>query len=152
MTTPNSTPQQVTIDRIVDTMRAEFDIELTRSPEHPVASANLNGLAATFAVIGTVAIIRAEADSEIPSGETDATWYLAANQLNSVALSARVVIVDHAETLIVRTERDLPIAAGMNDAQLGTALRHAVDAVLGSHDAVRAVAEDLEKRAHGTSE
>ena len=58
---------------------------------------------------------------------------------------ARATIAEHAENLIVRTERDIPIAAGMNDEQLTTSLRGAVDAVLAAQDGLKAAAADLEE-------
>ena len=44
---------------------------------------------------------------------------------------------------LLASGRDVAIAAGMNDEQLGTSLRSAVDAVLSTQDAVKAAADDL---------
>lgn len=138
----NNEIHAVTIDRIVDAMRG-FDVELERHPENEVATANLNGLPMTFAVLGSTAIIRADSVTDQVLNDADPTLYLAANQVNCVSFGARATIVDRAETLIVRTERDLPIAAGMTDAQLSASLRDGVDAVLATHDGIKAAAEDL---------
>lgn len=132
----NNEIHAVTIDRIVDAMRG-FDVELERHPENEVATANLNGLPMTFAVLGSTAIIRADSVTDQVLNDADPTLYLAANQVNCVSFGARATIVDRAETLIVRTERDLPIAAGMTDAQLSATLRDGVDAVLATHDGIK---------------
>ena len=71
--------------------------------------------------------------------------FLAANQINSVPFGARAVIADHDDMLVVRTERDVPCAAGLSDAQLGPALQAAVDGVLGAQDAMVAAAEEMTK-------
>ena len=47
--------------------------------------------------------------------------------------------------LVVRTERDVPCAAGLSDAQLAPALQAAVDGVLGAQDAMVAAAEEMTK-------
>ncbi|GAB2509988.1 hypothetical protein CATRI_07045 [Corynebacterium atrinae] len=138
----NSEIQAVTIDRIVEAMRG-FDVELEHHPENEVATANLNGLPMTFAVLGSTAIIRADSVTDQVLNDADPTLYLAANQVNCVSFGARATVVDRAETLIVRTERDLSIAAGMTDAQLSASLRDGVDAVLATHDGIKVVAEEL---------
>lgn len=138
----NTELSAVTIDRLVDAMKG-FDVELERVGDNDVATANLNDLPVTFAVLGSVFIVRADSVTDQTLADSDPTLYLAANQVNSVSFGARATIVDRAENLIVRTERDVAIAAGMNDEQLGTSLRSAVDAVLSTQDAVKAAADDL---------
>ena len=138
----NTELSAVTIDRLVDAMKG-FDVELERVGDNDVATANLNDLPVTFAVLGSVFIVRADSVTNQTLADSDPTLYLAANQVNSVSFGARATIVDRAENLIVRTERDVAIAAGMNDEQLGTSLRSAVDAVLSTQDAVKAAADDL---------
>jgi hypothetical protein len=135
-------PTVVTIDRIIDTMKG-FDVELERMGDKDVATANLNDLPVTFAVLGSVFIVRADTVTEQTVTEADPTLYLAANQVNSVGLGARATVVDRTEHLIVRTERDVSIAAGMNDEQLSASLRSAVDAVLSTQDAMKAAADEL---------
>lgn len=132
----------ITIDRIIDTMKG-FDVELERMADNDVATANLNDLPVTFAVLGSVFIVRADTVTGQTLNDADPTLYLAANQVNSVGLGARATIVDRAEHLIVRTERDVAIAAGMNDEQLAASLRSTVDAVLSTQDAMTAAAEEL---------
>lgn len=143
MTTADLTP--ATIDRVADTMSG-FGVEVTKAEQMEVAKANLNGLSVTFAILGSVLIVRAEADSGIDTTTADATWYLAANQLNSTTASARAVIVDAFETLVVRTERSLPVAAGVSDEQLAAGLRYCVDQVITTHDALRTVAEQISEQ------
>ncbi|RNE49234.1 YbjN domain-containing protein [Corynebacterium alimapuense] len=133
----------VTIARIVETMSG-FGVDLDTHEDNEVATANLNGVLVTFAVLGSVAIVRADAVTEQTLGDADPTFYLAANQVNCVSFGARATVVDRAENLIIRTERDLPIAAGLNDAQLGGGLRAAVDAVLATQDGIKAAAEELD--------
>lgn len=140
MTTADLTP--VTIERVMTTM-SSHGVELTQAEERAVAHANLNGLSVTFALLGSVLIVRAEADSGLETKTADATWYLAANHLNSVTLGARAVIVDAFDTLVMRTERSLPVAAGLSDAQLADGLRYCVDQVVGTHDALRTIAEQF---------
>ena len=140
MTTADLTP--ATIDRVADVMSG-FGVEVNKAEHMEVAKANLNGLSVTFAILGSVLIVRAEADSGVETKTADATWYLAANQLNSTTAGARAVIVDAFESLVVRTERSLPVAAGVSDEQLATGLRHCVDQVITTHDELRTVAEQI---------
>lgn len=138
----NLTP--VTIDRIIEAMRG-FDVELEKlgDDDTGVATANLNDIPVTFAVLGSVFIVRADVVTDQTVNDADPTLYLAANQVNSITFGARATIVDRTEKLIVRTERDVPIAAGMNDEQLAASVRGAVDAVLSAQDGITATAEDL---------
>lgn len=138
----NTELTSVTIDRVIDAMKG-FDVELERMADNDVATANLNDLPVTFAVLGSVFIVRADSVTDQTIADADPTLYLAANQVNSVSFGARATIVDRTENLIVRTERDVAIAAGMNDEQLSASLRSAVDAVLSTQDAVKAAADEL---------
>ena len=47
--------------------------------------------------------------------------------------------------LVVRTERDIPAAAGMTDEQLQAALKTAVDGVIRGQDAMVSAAEEMAK-------
>lgn len=136
----------VTIDRVVDAMHA-FDVELEKmgDDDSGVATANLNDTAMTFAVLGSALIVRGDTVTDQTLNAADPTLYLAANQINSVTFGARATIVDRTENLIVRTERDVPVAAGMNDEQLSASLRGAVDAVLAAQDGMKAAAADLDE-------
>lgn len=142
-TNQTASPTRVTIERITDCMAEEFSINLTSASQPGVATANLNGLAVTFAALGGTMIIRAEADTDIPRDDADATWYLAANQVNSISLGASAVVGDHGDTLIGRAEREIAVAAGLTDAQLVDALRVGVDSVLAAHKTFQAVAEQI---------
>ena len=112
---------QVTLDRIISAMQT-FDIELTKvEGRDDAATANLNGLPCLFAVLDSVAIVRCDVPTDAVYTQADAGLFLAANQINSVAFGARAVISEHENLLVVRTERDIPCAAGLSDEQLTAA-------------------------------
>ena len=135
----------VTMERVIEAMRT-FDIELEKVPGNDTAAtANLNGLPVLFALLDTVVIVRCDVPTDASFAQADAGLFLAANQINSVPFGARAVIADHDDMLVVRTERDVPCAAGLSDAQLAPALQDAVDGVLGAQDAMVAAAEEMTK-------
>ncbi|APT92455.1 hypothetical protein CPHO_05665 [Corynebacterium phocae] len=135
----------VDIDRIIEAM-ATFEIELERvEGRDDAATANLNGLPCLFAVLDSVALVRCDVQTDATFLGADAGLFLAANQINSVAFGARAVISEYEGTLVVRTERELPIAAGMNDQQLRTQLKAAVDGVLRAQDAMVSAAQEMAK-------
>lgn len=142
-TDQHTTPSEVTIDRIIEAM-AGFDIELTRIDDNEVATANLNGTPVTFAILGSVFIVRADSVTDQQLSDGDPTLHLAANQVNCVSFGARAAVIDRAERMVVRTERDVLIAAGLTDAQLKAALRSAVDGVLAAQDGMLAAAQKLQ--------
>lgn len=148
MTNPQGTENflpAVTLDRIIQAM-AGFDIELSRvEGRDDAATANLNGLPCMFAVLGSVAIVRCDVPTDAAFSQADAGLFLAANQINSVSLGARAVISEHDDQLIVRTERDIPVAAGMTDKQLAAALKAGVDGIIRAQDAMVAAAEEMAK-------
>ncbi|WP_018295599.1 YbjN domain-containing protein [Corynebacterium lubricantis] len=133
---------KVTLDRIDEAMRGH-GIEIARDDTRNLGQANINGFNVAFALLSSVVIVRADAATEIPSDDADATFYLAANQVNSASFGARAVIVDKLDNLIVRTERELPLAAGLDDEQLSAALKSAVDAVLATQDAMVAITQNI---------
>lgn len=136
---------QVTLDRIISAMQT-FDIELTKVEGRvDAATANLNGLPCVFAVLDSVAIVRCDVPTDAVYSQADAGLFLAANQINSAAFGARAVISEHENLLVVRTERDIPCAAGLSDEQLTAALKVAVDGVIGAQDAMVASAEEMAK-------
>ncbi|MHA2789068.1 YbjN domain-containing protein [Corynebacterium sp. S7] len=139
---PSSVATTVTLDRIDQTMRGH-GIELARDDARNIGQANINGFTVTFALLSSVVIVRADALTEVPSENADATFYLAANQVNSTSFGARAVIVDKLDNLIVRTERELPLAAGLNDDQLSAGLKSAVDGLIATQDAMAAVTENI---------
>ena len=142
--TENNLPE-VDLDRVVAAM-GTFDIELTKvEGEIDAATANLNGLPTMFAVLDSVVIVRCDVPTDASFSKADAGLFLAANQINSVAFGARAVISEHDDMLVVRTERDIPAAAGMTDKQLTNALKKAVDAVINGQDAMVSAAEEMAK-------
>lgn len=141
---PHALPE-VTLNRIIDAMKT-FDIELEPVPgRDDAATANLNGLPCMFAVLDSVAIVRCDVPTDVNYAKADAGLFLAANQINSVAMGARAVIADFDGMLLVRTEADLPCAAGMTDEQLAAALRASVDGVINAQNAMVAAAEEMAK-------
>ena len=143
-TSDNALPA-VGIDRVIEAM-GTFDIELTKvEGREDAATANLNGLPCMFAVLDSVVIVRCDVSTDASFLQADAGLFLAANQINSVSFGARVVIAEHEDQLIVRTERDVFTAAGMNDKQLATAIQAAVDGIIGAQDAMVSAAEEMAK-------
>lgn len=136
---------EVTLARIIEAMKT-FDIELEPvTGRDDAATANLNGLPCMFAVLESVAIVRCDVPTDVNYAKADAGLFLAANQINSVAMGARAVIADFDGMLLVRTEADLPCAAGMTDEQLAAALRASVDGVINAQNAMVAAAEEMAK-------
>lgn len=142
MTTNSTELAPVTMARIVETMRG-FDITLDVQDGEEIATANLNDLPVVFAVLGSAAIVRADTVTDQTLDGGDPTLYLAANQVNCASFGAQACVVDRAEKLIIRTEREMTIAAGMSDIQLSTTLRDVVDSVLATQDGVKAAADNL---------
>lgn len=146
-----STATQVTVDRIIAAM-ASHGVELSDDPSGRVARCNLNGLNVLFVLLDSVLIVRADTETDVASDTPDATLYLSANQLNSTMLGARAIVVNRAENIIVRTEAELPVGAGLNDDQLAAALKRAVDGVVHGQDAMKALSESIaEQRAADNS-
>ncbi|MDO5031507.1 YbjN domain-containing protein [Corynebacterium sp.] len=141
---PHALPA-VTLDRVIEAMKSH-DVELTPvEGRNDSATANLNGLPCLFAVLDTVVIVRCDVPTDAVFAKADAGLFLAANQINSVSFGARAVITEHDTLLVVRTESDIPCAAGMSDEQLATALHGAVDGVISAQDAMVAAAEEMAK-------
>ncbi|ANE04123.1 YbjN domain-containing protein [Corynebacterium crudilactis] len=137
ISTPKPIP--VTIERISLIMK-EFGIDLLVADEQgtgsQVASANLNGHHVMLAVIGSVLIVRADRPTEMPVADGNPAWHLACNQVNCFNFAAKAVVVDRTENIVVRAEKDVPIAAGLNDIQLSAMLKNAIDHILAIQDAV----------------
>lgn len=134
----------VTIERIAEAMKT-FDVELDTTEESTMATCNLNGLPVIFAVLESAVIVRCDVTTDASYSQADAGLFLAAHQINSVLMGARAAIADYEDTLIVRTERDIPCAAGMNDEQLTAAIQAAVDGVIGAQNTMVATAEEMAK-------
>ena len=145
MSTSTSTPQ-VTIERIIEQMRGH-GIELSDDPTGRVAHANLNDFHVLFVLLDTVLIVRADAETDVPSDSTDPSLYLAANQTNSSLLGCRAVVANRGETLVVRSESEIHVAAGMTDEQLSSALRRSVDQVLYAQNMVKVLSETIAEAA-----
>ena len=123
-------PIAVTLDRVVAIMR-EFGIELSvadsQGKNASVASANLNGYPVMFALLDSVLIVRTDKATETTIADGDPRWHLACNQVNCFNFAAKAVVMDRTEKAVVRAEKDIPIAAGLNDIQLSAMLKNAID-------------------------
>lgn len=143
---PTPKPIAVTLDRVEAIMR-EFGITLAVSENQgesaAVASANLNGVQVMFALLDSVLIVRADKQTETTVADGDPRWHLACNQVNCFNFSAKAVVMDRTEKAVVRSEKDILIAAGLNDIQLSVMLKNAIDHVLAIQDAVEQAAKDF---------
>lgn len=139
-------PIAVTLDRVVAIMR-EFGIELAAPDDQgenaSVASANLNGYQVMFALLDSVLIVRADKQTETAIADGDPRWHLACNQVNCFNFAAKAVVMDRTEKAVVRSEKDIPTAAGLNDIQLSAMLKNAIDHVLAIQDSVEKAAEEF---------
>ncbi|GAB3591231.1 hypothetical protein CFAEC_07735 [Corynebacterium faecale] len=139
-------PIAVTLDRVVAIMR-EFGIELAAPADQgenaSVASANLNGYEVMFALLDSVLIVRADKQTETAIADGDPRWHLACNQVNCFNFAAKAVVMDRTEKAVVRSEKDIPTAAGLNDIQLSAMLKNAIDHILAIQDSVEKAAEEF---------
>ena len=142
---PAPRPIAVTLDRVVAIMR-EFGIELSVADSQgnnaSVATANLNGYPVMFALLDSVLIVRTDKPTDTTIADGDPRWHLACNQVNCFNFAAKAVVMDRTEKAVVRAEKDIPIAAGLNDIQLSAMLKNAIDHVLAIQDAVEKAAKD----------
>lgn len=136
----------VTIDRVIKAM-ADHDVEVADDPSGRAAHANVKGYNLLFVLLDSVLIVRADSVTDTPADDPDATLYLAANQVNSSYLDARAIVVNRTENLVVRTESEIQVGAGLADDQLSNALKAAVDGVLATQDAMRALVSEIQKQA-----
>lgn len=146
MTSTNTPrPIAVTLDRVVAIMR-EFGIELSvadsQGKNASVATANLNGYPVMFALLDSVLIVRTDKATDTTIADGDPRWHLACNQVNCFNFAAKAVVMDRTDKAVVRAEKDIPIAAGLNDIQLSAMLKNAIDHVLAIQDAVEKAAGD----------
>ncbi|MDY3127937.1 MAG: hypothetical protein SOW59_07405 [Corynebacterium sp.] len=133
----------VTLARVMEAMKT-FDVELTTVPgEQQLATANLNGFGVLFAVLNSAVIVRADVITSVTFTHADASLFLAAGSVNNTLLGARVVITERNNELVVRTEREFNCAAAMNDQQLHSALKKAVDGVIAAQDAMFEAAQKV---------
>lgn len=136
----------VTIDRVIAAM-ALRGVEVTDDPSGRAGHANVNGYNLLFVLLDSVLIVRADSVTDTPSDTADATLYLAANQVNSSYLDARALVVNRTENLVVRTEAEIQVGAGLSEVQLEHALQAAVDGVLETQDAMRALVSEIQQQA-----
>ncbi len=143
---PTPKPIAVTLDRVVTIMK-EFGIDLivadAQGDSAAVASANLNGYQVMFAILDSVLIIRADKQTDVVVADGNPHWHLACNQVNCFNFSAKAVVLDRTEKVVVRAEKDILIAAGLNDTQLSAMLKNAIDHVLALQDAVESAGKTL---------
>ena len=137
-----NTTQLVTIDRVADAL-AGLDVTVQTDASGRAAHANINGYNVLFVLLDSVLIARADAATETPSDTPDPTMYLAANQVNSSFLDARALVVNKADTLIIRTESENQVAAGMTDKQLSSGLKRSLDGLMRGQDAMHALIEEI---------
>lgn len=142
MTTPNTDVSQVTIDRIVDAA-AQSGIALTADASGRAAHGSHEDLQLMVVLLDSVFIVRADSVTDTASDSPDATYYLAANEVNSTLIGARAIIGNRAENIVVRTEAEQSVAAGMNEDQLRSGVNGAVGAVVSAHNAMSALVEQI---------
>lgn len=136
----------VTIDRVIRTM-STHGVEVTDDPSGRAGHANVNGYNLLFVLLDSVLIVRADSVTDTPADTADATLYLAANQVNSSYLDARALVVNRTEHIVVRTEAEVQIGAGLSDDQLESSLKAAVDGVLETQDAMRVLVGEIQEQA-----
>lgn len=134
--------RKATLRRIAVTMSG-FGIVVFPGDKDFVATANLNGFRVTFACLPSTIVVRADHSTHIESSTDIPTLHLAANQVNCASYAVRAAVDNTGPTLVVRTEREIPVAAGISDIQLKAALKDAVDDVIAGQDAVGAAAQQL---------
>ncbi|SDL74866.1 Putative sensory transduction regulator [Corynebacterium mycetoides] len=139
-----STSTLVTIDRVIAAMQGH-GISLVDDPSGRTAHANINGFEVMFVILDSVMIVRTAAATQVPSDTPDPTLYLAANQVNSSLIGARAMVVNRQAEILLRTEAEVPIAAGLTDEQLSSSLKRAVDGILNAQDALKVTAEQFEQ-------
>lgn len=145
ITPDTAMPEQVTIDRIADAC-TQNGIAVTADQTGRVAQGKHEGLDIMVVLLDSVFIVRADSETDTPADTPQPTMYLAANEINSAMLGARAIIGNRTEKLIVRTESEVTIAAGMTDAQLRSATAIAVGQVVDSHNAVAVIAEQIQEQ------
>ncbi|MCK7636966.1 YbjN domain-containing protein [Corynebacterium pygosceleis] len=139
----------VTFDDIRGIMRG-FGVELTMADDPTIGGANLNGTQVTFAIIGGgVLLIRADVPTGDDASAGDPTLFLAANRFNALSFDVKATVVDRTEELILRTESETLLAAGMTPAQLTASVRSGVDVVLAAQQALAEISGSIRDTAHG---
>ena len=144
MTTTNSSPSLVTIDRIVDAC-AQSGIGLSADSTGRVAHGTHSDLELMLVLLDSVFIVRADSATDTAADSPDAKYYLAANEVNSTLVGARAIVGNKSENLVIRTEAEVSIAAGMTDEQLRSGAAGAVKSVVDAHNAMVVLAEQISR-------
>ena len=142
MSADSATPSLVTIDRIVDAA-SQSGIGITADASGRAAHGTHEELQLMVVLLDSVFIVRADSETDTAADSPDATYYLAANEVNSTLIGARAIVGNRAENLVVRTEAEQSVAAGMTDEQLRSAVSAAVNGVVSAHNAMSALAEQI---------
>lgn len=142
MSADSATPSLVTIDRIVDAA-SQSGIGITADESGRAAHGTHEELQLMVVLLDSVFIVRADSETDTAADSPDATYYLAANEVNSTLIGARAIVGNRAENLVVRTEAEQSVAAGMTDEQLRSAVSAAVNGVVSAHNAMSALSEQI---------
>ncbi|APT84844.1 hypothetical protein [Corynebacterium aquilae] len=134
---------EVTMDRVIAAMRA-FDVELgepqsTAVPGAVVTGINLNGFDVHFILMGGYLIVRADKPTGEKTDDANPALFLSCQNVNQGSPLPKSVVIDRTPELIVRSEVEILIGAGMTDEQLGLNLGAAVDGVLEAQQKVAEV-------------
>lgn len=135
-------PQQVTIDRIAAACAAA-GIEIAPDATGRAAHGAHEGLTLLVVLLDSVFIVRADSATDVPTDSPDATFYLAANEVNTAMMGARAVVANKGEVNVIRTESEVPCAAGLTDDQLAFAATAAVASVVEAHNAMVVMCEQV---------
>lgn len=144
MSEQTSTTSQVTIDRIVDAA-TQAGVSITADVSGRAAHGTHEDLQLMVVLLDSVFIVRADSVTDTAADSPDATYYLAANEVNSTLIGARAIIGNRDENIVVRTEAEQSVAAGMTDEQLRSAVSSSVDSVVSAHNAMVALVEQITK-------
>ena len=137
-----TTPQVVTIDRIAQACAAA-GIDVTPDSSGRAAHGSYKGLTLLVVLLDSVFIVRADSTTDTPTDSPDAVFYLAANEVNTAMLGARAVVANKGEVNVIRTEAEVPCAAGLSDEQIGAAAPAAVESVVAAHNAMVVMREQI---------
>ncbi|PRQ11951.1 hypothetical protein C1Y63_03610 [Corynebacterium sp. 13CS0277] len=147
--------REVTMERVREVMRT-FNVELSEPRQMEfqgavVSGVNLNNFDVHFIVMGGYLLVRADHPTGEKTEDGDPGLFLAAHTVNSSSPLPKSVILDRTPELIVRTEVEMIIGAGMTDEQLHTYLGAAIDGVLEAQDKVAQVRAAYAQQAGGAA-
>lgn len=141
-TAPGDAPSIVTIDRIVDAA-SQSGIGLAADGSGRAAHGSHEELELMVVLLDSVFIVRADSVTDTAADFPDATYYLAANEVNSTLNGARAIVGNRTENIVIRTEAEESVAAGMTDEQLRSAVSTSVNSVVSAHDAMAVLSEQI---------